>query len=123
MVVKTLSGLVYSRYLHLVQGHIWVYTTNAMWFFICVQSEQWNQAQPHSSPFDDRTFRDAQRVVTTGNKVVKSNEEVRVTLCSTQQILLRAPAHRFSQCRRVQSKRPVQGLCQEERDIKTTLDE
>lgn len=34
MVVKTLSGLVYSRYLNLVLGHIWVYTTNAMWFFI-----------------------------------------------------------------------------------------
>ncbi len=71
----------------------------------------------HSSPFDNHTFRDAQCVVTTGNKVVKRNEEVGVTLRSTQQILLRAPAHRLRQRRRVQSKRPVQGLCREERQI------
>lgn len=47
-----------------------------------------NLLHNHSSPFDDHTFRDAQRVVTTGNKVVKRNKEVRVTLRSTQQILL-----------------------------------
>lgn len=80
-----------------------------------------NLLHNHSSLFDNHTFCDAQRVVTTGNKVVKRNEEVRVTLRSTQQILLWAPAHRFGQRRRVQSKRPVQGLCQEERDIKEML--
>ncbi len=75
----------------------------------------------HSSPFDDHTFRDAQCVVTTGNKVVKSNKEVGVTLRSTQQILLWAPAHRLRQRRRVQSKRPVQGLCREERETNNKL--
>lgn len=37
----------------------------------------------HSSPVDDHTFRDAQRVVATGNKVVKRNKEVGITLRST----------------------------------------
>lgn len=35
-----------------------------------------------------RTFRDAQRVVTTGHKVVKCDEQIGVTLGSTQQVLL-----------------------------------
>lgn len=44
------------------------------------------------------TFSDAERVVPTGNKVIKCNKEVRVTLRRPQQVFFGAPAHRFRQC-------------------------
>lgn len=119
MVVKTLSSLVYSKMLSWVTFAFTLLMQCGLSFggdkTVKVNNET-KHSLLHLSPFDDHTFRDAQRVVTTGNKVIKRNEEVRVTLRSTQQILLRAPADRFSQRRRVQSERPVQGFCQEERD-------
>lgn len=65
------------------------------------------------SSFRVHTFRDAQRVVATGNKVIKCNKEVRVALGSTQQVLLGAPAHRLRQRCRVQAEGPVEGLWRE----------
>lgn len=43
------------------------------------------------------TFGDAECVVSTSNKVIKCNKEVRVALGRAQKVLLGAPAHRLCQ--------------------------
>lgn len=56
------------------------------------------------------TFSDAECVVSAGDKVIKCNEEVRVTLGRPKQVLFGAPAHRLCQCGRVQAERPVESF-------------
>lgn len=56
------------------------------------------------------TFSDTERVVSTGNKVVKCNKEVRVAFSCPQQVLFGAPAYSLCESRRVQAERPMESF-------------